>query len=119
MFLAEHPRKADLFDLPVRILGAPGSGKTMLAMIAEFRLVEMILRDLNSQTNKDLAQALAKAGFLADGKPAVAAVRVTMASESPDFWELPYDDAIKTKMDLCIIPTRPMLAQLRRHHGPD
>src|SRR3546814_15025889 len=66
MFLAEHPRKADLFDLPVRILGAPGSGKTMLAMIAEFRLVEMILRDLNSQTNKDLAQALAKAGFLAD-----------------------------------------------------
>src|SRR3546814_5900513 len=113
MFLAEHPRKADLFDLPVRILGAPGSGKTMLAMIAEFRLVEMILRDLNSQTNKDLAQALAKAGFLADGKPAVAAVRVPMESEYRDFWELPYDDAIKTKMALWLVQARTMLALLR------
>ena len=23
-FLAEHPRKADIFDLPIRIVGAPG-----------------------------------------------------------------------------------------------
>src|SRR3546814_17818767 len=75
----------------------------MLAMIAELRLVEMILRDLNSQTNKDLAQALAKAGFLADGKPAVAAVRVPMESEYRDFWELPYDDAITTKMALWLV----------------
>lgn len=44
-FLARHPRKDDLFDVPVRIVGAPGSGKTMLAMLAEFRLVEAILRD--------------------------------------------------------------------------
>src|SRR3546814_11096099 len=78
----------------------------MLAMIAEFRLVEMILRDLNSQTNKDLAQALAKAGFLADGKPAVAAVRVTMESEYRDFWELPSDDAIKTKIALWLVQDR-------------
>src|SRR3546814_19319745 len=73
----------------------------------------MILRDLNSQTNKDLAQALAKAGFLADGKPAVAAVRVPMESEYRDFWELPYDDAIKTKMALWLVQARTIPALLR------
>src|SRR3546814_8478729 len=75
MFLAEHPRKADLFDLPVRIIGAPGSGKTMLAMIEELRIVEMILSDINSQAKQELAKEIAKAGFIADGKTAVAAGR--------------------------------------------
>jgi hypothetical protein len=112
-FLAEHRRKADLFDLPVRILGAPGSGKTMLAMLSEFRLVETILRDQTSDTNRDLAQALAGAGFLKDGKPCVAAVRVPMESEYRDFWELPYEDAIKTKLALWLIQARTMLALLR------
>src|SRR3546814_10157365 len=73
----------------------------------------MILRDLNSQTNKDLAQALAKAGFLADGNPAVAAVRVPMESEYRDFWELPYDDAIKNKMALWLVQARTMLVRVR------
>lgn len=112
-FLTHHPRKADLFELPIRILGAPGSGKTMLAMLAEFRLVEAILRDLTSETNKDLAQALAGAGFLENGRPCVAAVRVPMESEYRDFWELPYDDAIKTKLALWLIQARTMLALLR------
>lgn len=112
-FLADHQRKPDLFDLPVRILGAPGSGKTMLAMLAEFQLVEAILRDQTSDTNRDLAQALAGAGFLEDGKPKVAAVRIPMESEYRDFWELPYDDAVKTKLALWLVQARTMLALLR------
>src|SRR3546814_12189206 len=62
MFLAEHPRNADLFELPVRILGAPGSGKTMLAMNPEFRLVAMTLRDTNRQTTTHPSQPLTTAG---------------------------------------------------------
>lgn len=112
-FLAQHRRKEDLFDLPVRILGAPGSGKTMLAMLAEFRLVEAILRDQSSDTNRDLAQALEGAGFLEDGKPKVAAVRVPMESEYRDFWELPYDDGVRTKLALWLVQARTMLALLR------
>lgn len=112
-FLTKHPRKDDIFDLPVRILGAPGSGKTMLAMLAEFRLVEAILRDQTSDTNRDLAEALAGAGFLIDGKPRIAAVRIPMESEYRDFWELPYDDAIKTKLALWLVQARTMLALIR------
>lgn len=112
-FLAEHPRKADIFDLPIRVVGAPGSGKTMLAMLAEFRLVETILRDPTNDTNKQLSVALAGAGFLEDGKPAVAAVRIPMESEYRDFWELPYEDSVKTKLALWLVQARTMLGLLR------
>ena len=37
-FLAKHPNKDELFELPVRIIGEPGSGKTMLARLAEFKM---------------------------------------------------------------------------------
>lgn len=112
-FLAKHPRKDDLFNLPVRIVGAPGSGKTMLATLAEFRLVEAILRDQTSETNRELAAALQQAGFLDTGRPRVAAVRVPMESEYRDFWELPYEDAIKTKLALWLVQARAMLGMLR------
>lgn len=112
-FLTRHPRRDDVFDLPVRILGAPGSGKTMLATLAEFRLVETILRDQTNQTNRELAGALADAGFLENGKPRIAAVRIPMESEYRDFWELPYEDSIKTKLALWLVQARTMLALLR------
>lgn len=112
-FLAKHPSKDELFELPVRIIGEPGSGKTMLAKLAEFKMVEAILRDLSNKTNKELAAALADAGFLADAKPKVAAVRIPMESDYRDFWELPYDDKVKTKLALWLIQARTMLGLLR------
>ena len=112
-FLTHHPRRDDLFNLPVRILGAPGSGKTMLARLAEFRVIETILRDQTNDTNRELAGALGGAGFLEDGRPRIAAVRLPMESEYRDFWELPYEDPIKTKLVLCLVQARTMLALLR------
>ncbi|MBD8736229.1 hypothetical protein [Sphingomonas sp. CFBP 13706] len=112
-FLAKHPRRDDLFDVPVRIVGAPGSGKTMLATLAEFRLVEAIMRDQTSPTNRDLASALDQAGFLRDGRPSVAAVRLPMESEYRDFWELPYDDGVKTKLVLWLLQARTILGLIR------
>lgn len=112
-FLARSPYKGEMFEVPVRIIGEPGSGKTMLAKLAEFRMVEAILRDLSSSTNRELASALAGAGFLADGRPNVAAVRVPMESDYRDFWELPYDNAVKTKLALWLVQARAMLGLIR------
>lgn len=112
-FLARSPHKGEMFELPTRIIGEPGSGKTMLAKLAEFRMVEAILRDLSSPTNRDLAAALADAGFLIEGRPHVAAVRVPMESDYRDFWELPYDKAVRTKLALWLVQARTMLGLIR------
>lgn len=112
-FLATTRNKDDMFEVPVRIIGAPGSGKTMLATLAEFRMVETILKDETNATNRTLADALAQAGFLKDGKPSVAAVRVPMESEYRDFWELPYDPNVKAKLVFWLVQARAMLGLIR------
>ncbi|WP_298463975.1 hypothetical protein [uncultured Erythrobacter sp.] len=112
-FLARSDHKEEMFELPVRIIGEPGSGKTMLAKLAEFRMVDAILSDLSSSTNKELAAALADAGFLADGIPNVAAVREPMESDYRDFWELPYDEAVRTKLAFWFAQARTMLGLIR------
>lgn len=113
-FLANSPHKNELFSHPIRVIGSPGTGKTMLATLAEFRMVETILRDLGNATNKPLAKALSDAGFVTDQLvPRVAAVRVPMESEYRDFWELPYDPSIKTKLAFWLLQARAMLGMIR------
>lgn len=102
-----------MFEVPVRIIGAPGSGKTMLATLAEFRMVETILQDESNPINRALADALGQAGFLKEGKPHVAAVRIPMESEYRDFWELPYEPAVKTKLAFWLVQARAMLGLIR------
>ena len=112
-FLAVNKHRDDMFEVPVRIIGAPGSGKTMLATLAEFRMVETILKDETNPTNRALADALGQAGFLKNGKPHVAAVRVPMESEYRDFWELPYEPSVKTKLAFWLVQARAMLGLIR------
>lgn len=112
-FLARSPHKDEMFELPVRIIGEPGSGKTMLAKLAEFRMVDAIARDLSSSTNRDLAGALGAAGFLINGVPQVAAVREPMESDYRDFWELPYHEAVKTKLAFWFAQARSILGLIR------
>lgn len=112
-FLATNRHKDDMFEVPVRIIGAPGSGKTMLATLAEFKMVETILKDETNASNRTLADALSQAGFLKDGKPSVAAVRVPMESEYREFWELPYEPHVKTKLAFWLVQARAMLGLIR------
>ena len=113
-FMARHAKKGTLLDLPVRVIGTPGSGKTMMATLVEFRLVEAILRDQNSEANKALASALAQCGFVdAQGLPTAAAVRLPMESEYRDFWELPYDETIRTRLVLSLVQARAVLGLFR------
>jgi len=112
-YFAKHPRKDAIFEVPVRVIGTPGSGKTMMASLAEFRLVEAILRDQSSGTNRDLAGALSACGFIDGERPRVAAVRIPMESEYRDFWELPYPEVIRTKLALSLVQARAMLGLIR------
>ena len=57
--MAKHKKRSVLFEQTVRVIGTPGSGKTMMASLVEFRLVESVLRDQNNENNKLLARAFA------------------------------------------------------------
>ncbi|WP_028737719.1 hypothetical protein [Ciceribacter selenitireducens] len=112
-FIANHRRVNDLLDFPVRVIGSPGTGKTMMASLVEFRLIESILQDQSSQGNRALAAALSAARFADGEKPLVAAIRIPMESEYREFWELPYEPAVKTKLVLSLIQARAILGLIR------
>ncbi|MER9240914.1 hypothetical protein [Mesorhizobium sp. M0633] len=112
-FIASHKRVHDLLDVPVRVIGSPGTGKTMMASLVEFRLVEAVLMDQSTAGNRALAAALTDAQFADGERPKVVAIRIPMESEYRDFWELPYDAAIKTKLMLGLIQARAVLGLFR------
>lgn len=112
-FVGNNPDKARLFEMPVRVVGSPGSGKTMMASLVEFRMIEAIVRDQSSENSRTLAAALSKSGFIDKLIPQVAAVRLPMESEYRDFWELPYDETVKNKLLLSLIQARAVLALFR------
>jgi len=85
----------------------------MMASLVEYRLVEAVLRDQSSANNRELAAALTRSGFIEEDRPAIAAVRLPMEAEYRDYWELPYDDAIKTKLALSLIQARAILGLIR------
>ncbi|KSB91120.1 hypothetical protein AS593_06040 [Caulobacter vibrioides] len=112
-FLARHKKKDALFDMPVRLIGTPGSGKTMMATLVEYRLLETILRDQSNPNNRALAEALVQTGFTDGDTPRVVAVRLPMESEYRDYWELPFDPAVKTKLVMSLIQARAVIGWLR------
>ncbi|WP_375455977.1 hypothetical protein [uncultured Methylobacterium sp.] len=112
-FVGKRVSSDVLFEVPIRLIGSPGSGKTMMASLVEFRLVETVLRDQSSESNRALAGALASCGLTNGDRPSVAAVRLPMESEYRDFWELPYDGLVKTRLITSLLQARTILGLFR------
>src|SRR4051812_44096605 len=103
VYLGDHAKRGHLFEQLIRIVGTPGSGKTTLATLLEARMVEAVLADPEKDGYAEVIQALEGCLFIENGEQKIAAVRLPMEGEYRDFWELPYDDALKTKLVLALI----------------
>lgn len=106
LLLSDYLDDKTHFEVPARIVGNPGSGKTMLASLVEFKNVETVLNDISTFSRKALADAMSKTGFTDGNKPLVAAIRLPMEAEYRDFWELPYSDRTKTNLVYSLLQAR-------------
>jgi hypothetical protein len=112
-YLADHAKKGQLFEKLIRIVGSPGSGKTTLATLLESRVVEAVLADPQKEGYAEIIEALDACNFVENGQQKIAAVRLPMEGEYRDFWELPYDEALRTKLILALIQARSVLGLVR------
>ena len=61
-------------------------------------MVEAVLADPEKDGYSDIIQALEACQFIQKGQQKIAAVRLPLEGEYRDFWELPYDETLRTKL---------------------
>jgi len=112
-YLEAGAERGQLYEMLVRIIGTPGSGKTTMATLLEARMVETVLAERQKEDHGDIIKALEACGIVEKGRMVVAAVRLPMEGEYRDFWELPYDEMLRTKLVLALIQSRAILGLVR------
>ena len=99
-----------LYDRLVIISGTPGSGKTTLARLFQYRTVKTLLNHIDLASYRDVAAALADCGMLRDGAPTTLTCRIPLTGEYRDFWEFPYPEEIRTRLLESMLQARACLA---------
>lgn len=112
-YFENEAAKGQLFEKLIRIIGTPGSGKTTMATLLEARMVATVIAEREKEDHGEIIKALEACGVVEKGVQKVAAVRLPMEGEYRDFWELPYDEALRTKLVLALIQARALLGLAR------
>jgi hypothetical protein len=111
--LREHARAGRLYDRLVVVRGAPGSGKTMMALLFEYHRVVALLRHQANTAYKPLLAALSECGAISEGAPVVLGCRVPLESGYRDIWQFPYNTELKNALLTSLIQARTVLAWFR------
>lgn len=112
-YLGEAAKKGQLFEILIRIIGTPGSGKTTMATLLEANMVASVLAEREKEDYGDIALALEVCGIVVRGKQVIAATRLPLEGEYRDFWELPYSESLRTGLVMALVQARAVLGLVR------
>lgn len=112
-YLGGEAKKGQLFEILTRIIGTPGSGKTTMAALLESGTVASVLAEREKEDYGDIIGALEQVGIVLRGRQVVAATRLPLEGEYRDFWELPYEEGLRTRLVLALVQSRAVLGLVR------
>lgn len=116
-FFEKYAKEGKLYDRLSMIVGTPGSGKTTISSLLQYKTVHTLLENPNLSEYKPLVNALKKCGIVeVSGNTFTIKFlgsRIPMESEYRDFWELPYTEDVKMGLLKSFLQARAMLSWLR------
>ena len=112
-FLSKPAREERLYDRLTVIIGTPGSGKTTLARLFQYRTLMTLLRRSGDPDYKSMIGALSSCEAIGSAGPTLLGCRIPLESEYRECWELPYPVQIKNGLMLTLIQARTVLGWLR------
>ena len=112
-YLGAAGKDGRLYDRLVLLQGTPGSGKTTIARLFEYRTMCVLLKNSKSDYFKSLVASLTDCGAMRNGKPTVVGCRLPLESDYREIWEFPYTDNLKTGLTTTLIQCRAVLSWFR------
>lgn len=112
-FFGKPARDGRLYDRLTMVIGTPGSGKTTLARLFQFRTIRTLLHNSGISSYRPLLDELTKCGAVEDDRPAVIGGRIPLEAEYREFWEFPYSQEIKAGLMISLLQARSVLAWLQ------
>ncbi|GLI39585.1 hypothetical protein KI811_16240 [Geobacter hydrogenophilus] len=112
-FFERHAKDGTLYDRLCTVIGTPGSGKTTIATLLQYKTVETLRNSPNIAEYKALIHALTKCGIVKDNKTQILGCRLPLESEYREFWELPYKDEIKLGLLKSFLQSRAIIAWMK------
>lgn len=112
-FFRQPAHDGRLYDRLALIIGTPGSGKTTLARLFQFRTLSTLLRNRNIANRRPLLDMLQTCGAIANDQPTLLGARLPLEAEYREFWEFPYPEELKSRLMTALLQARSLLAWLR------
>lgn len=112
-FFERHAKDGTLYDRLCTVIGTPGSGKTTIATLLQYKTVETLRNSPNIAEYGALTQALTKCGVIKNNKSLILGCRLPLESEYREFWELPYKEEIKFGLFKSFLQSRAVISWMK------
>ncbi len=109
-FFQKPAEEERLYDRLAVVIGTPGSGKTTLARLFQFKTLRTLLRNHNMVNYKPLIDMLTACRAIDNRRPTLVGARLPLEAEYRDFWEFPYPKNLKTNLMIALLQARTVLA---------